>query len=105
MKSKKLGFLFLLLCVQLISSLAFESQEEKVPIDMDGNSYGRVDGVNHDEIVLSKGSSGKGTYGGQNNRPPNTKKSQAASMLLNELGYMLKVVISVIVITNVILIY
>ncbi|KAM0066293.1 hypothetical protein Hdeb2414_s0002g00047011 [Helianthus debilis subsp. tardiflorus] len=99
MQSKRLGFLVFLLCVHFLSSLAFESQEVKLPIVMNGNSYGGEDGVKHNELVLSKAGKGKGAYGGQNNRPPVTKKSKGASMLLNELGYMQNIVISVITAT------
>ncbi|KAK9069849.1 hypothetical protein SSX86_010245 [Deinandra increscens subsp. villosa] len=104
MKSNKLVFIILLLCAQFISSLDLDSKEVKVPINMNGNSYGKQEVVKHDELVLSKASKGKGAYGGQNNRPPSTKKSKATSMLLNEPGYMPNVVIGV-VITNIILVF
>ncbi|KAK1436759.1 hypothetical protein QVD17_02541 [Tagetes erecta] len=112
MKSKKIGFIFLILCAQFIFSLAFESQgkfflenKEKVPIDVNGNNYGGEDAVKHDDLVLSKsGKAGKGTYGGQNNQPPNTKQNKAASMLLTESGYLPNIMMSVII-TNIILIF
>ncbi|KAI3763247.1 hypothetical protein L1987_53701 [Smallanthus sonchifolius] len=104
MKSIRLAFIFILLCAHFISSLALESKEEKGPVDMNGNSYGREDGVKQDELVLSKAGKGKGAYGGQNDRPPNTNKSKAVSTLLHEPTYMLSIGVSVII-TNIILVF
>ncbi|KAI3802576.1 hypothetical protein L1987_30714 [Smallanthus sonchifolius] len=100
MKSKRLGFLFLLLCAHFISSLDLGSKGKEVPVDMNGNSHHTDDGVKHDELVMSKEGKGKGAYGGENNRPPSTKKSKATSMFLN----IPNVVISVII-TNIILVF
>ncbi|MFS7910038.1 hypothetical protein Hanom_Chr02g00101581 [Helianthus anomalus] len=69
---------------------------------MIGNNYVREDGVKRDELVLSKAGKGKGAYGGQNDRPPNTRKSKAVSMLLKEPAYMSKVGV---IIINIILVY
>ncbi|KAI3806941.1 hypothetical protein L1987_22859 [Smallanthus sonchifolius] len=102
MKSKRLAFIFILLCAQFISSLALESKEEKGPVDMNENSHGREDGVKQDELVLSKASKGKGAYGGQNDRPPNTNKSNSVSTLLHKPTYISSVGVSVII-TNIIL--
>ncbi|KAI7730541.1 hypothetical protein M8C21_025758 [Ambrosia artemisiifolia] len=90
MKSKSLAFIFLLLGAQYISSMAFESKEEKGQVNMNGDNYVRVDGVKRDEFELSKTTKGKGSNGGENDRPPDTKKSKAVSMLLNEPTYLSK---------------
>ncbi|KAF5817125.1 hypothetical protein HanXRQr2_Chr02g0049351 [Helianthus annuus] len=102
MKSKSLAFIFLLLVAQYISCLAFESKEEKGSVHMKGNSYVREDGVKRDELVLSKAGKGKGAYGGQNDRPPDIRKSKAVSMLLKEPAYMSKVGV---IIINIMLVY
>ncbi|KAI7746864.1 hypothetical protein M8C21_022242 [Ambrosia artemisiifolia] len=94
MKSKSLAFIFLLLGAQYISSMAFDSKgykEEKGQVNMNGYNYVRVDGVKRDELELSKTTKGKGSNGGENDRPPDTKKSKAVSMLLNEPTYVSKV--------------
>ncbi|KAL8237789.1 hypothetical protein R6Q59_018870 [Mikania micrantha] len=102
MKSKKLGYLLLLLlCAQFISSLAFESQEDKASINMNRSSNGDEDGVKPYGLVFSKTGKGKGTYGGQNNRTPNTNKSSATSMLIKQHGYMSNIFVCVII-TNII---
>ncbi|KAK1413159.1 hypothetical protein QVD17_34927 [Tagetes erecta] len=106
MKYKRLAFIFLLLCAQFIFSLALELKEKKGLVDTNRSIYGQEDGVKRDELVLSKSSKGKGAYGGQNDRPPetDTRKSKAVSMLLNNPTYMSKVGVSVII-TNVILVF
>lgn len=48
---------------------------------MSENGYNGDDGLKRDQLMLSKASKGKGTYGGQNDRPPSTKKSRAVSIL------------------------
>ncbi|CAH1419061.1 unnamed protein product [Lactuca virosa] len=76
-----LAFFFILLCVQFLSNLALESQEEKGTPSLSENGYNGDDGLKRDQLMLSKASKGKGTYGGQNDRPPSTKKSRAVSIL------------------------
>ncbi|KAI3684389.1 hypothetical protein L6452_33612 [Arctium lappa] len=97
-----LAFFFLLLCAQLIpSTLALESIDKKVTTGLNEYSY-KKDSVKRDDLVLSKASKGKGSYGGQNDRPPDTKKSKAVSMLAKAPAYISNVGIGAIIMSVVI---
>nr|XP_043637771.1 uncharacterized protein LOC122608743 [Erigeron canadensis] len=77
-----LFFFFILLCSQFTSNLALESKAEKDIIDMNGGSHSRKEGLKQEELVVSKATGGRGSSGGQNNRPSDTKKNKATSMLI-----------------------
>nr|XP_043637539.1 uncharacterized protein LOC122608502 [Erigeron canadensis] len=84
MKSKILAFFFLVIFSQFICGLAFQLNEETHTTHKNGNSIDRKDGVKRDVYVSSKANKGKGSYGGQNNRPPNTKENKAVSMIVTK---------------------
>lgn len=61
--------------------------EKKDMVNMNVNGYGKEESVMRDALVLSKASKGKGSYGGQNDQPPSTKKSKAISMLIKQSSF------------------
>nr|GEV37734.1 integrase, catalytic region, zinc finger, CCHC-type, peptidase aspartic, catalytic [Tanacetum cinerariifolium] len=84
MKFQILGFFFLLLCAQLLSTFALESKDEKGIVDFNASGKSGEDGLKRDELVFSKASKGKPSPGGQNDR---TKKNKAGSMLIKPAAY------------------
>ncbi|KAI3737475.1 hypothetical protein L2E82_27479 [Cichorium intybus] len=90
-----LAFFFILLCTQFLSNLALQSHEEK---DTRHTPSSSGNDVKHDELVLSKASKGKGSFGGQNDQPPSTKKSRGVSILSKPPAYISNTGIGVLVI-------
>ncbi|PWA94415.1 hypothetical protein CTI12_AA061990 [Artemisia annua] len=95
MKFQILALFFLLLCVQLLSTFALESKDEKGTVDFNTSGNSGENDVKRDELVFSKASKGKASPGGQNDR---TKKNKADSMLIKPAAYISNIGIGAIVI-------